>query len=141
MKQIVLIAITAIAFMNFTPANVGKVTVELTGIEKTEGQIVFMLFDQEDGFPSDPNKALKKGIVNEYSDKATFTFDDVPYGTYALAVFHDENSDGEVERNFMGMPKESVGASNMFKMGRPNFEKCSFELKEGEKKLNMVFII
>jgi len=133
--------ITAVAFMNFTLSNVGRVTVELTGIEKTEGQIAFMLFDQEDGFPSEPAKALKMGIVKEYSDKTTFTFDDVPYGTYALAVFHDENSDGEIERNFMGMPKEPVGASNLFKMGRPNFKKCSFKLKEGEKKLSMVFII
>ena len=141
MKQIVLIVITAIAFMNFTPANIGKVTVELTGIEKTEGQVVFMLFDQEDGFPNQPDKALKKGIVQKYSDKATYSFEGIPYGTYAIAVFHDENSDGEIERNFVGIPKESVGATYMCKMGRPNFNICSFELKEDEKKLNMVFII
>ncbi|WP_367393157.1 DUF2141 domain-containing protein [Lewinella sp. LCG006] len=36
-----------------------------------------------------------------------------------MAVFHDENSNGEIDRNFAGMQKASVGASNMTGFGRP----------------------
>ncbi|MGB5817937.1 MAG: DUF2141 domain-containing protein [Saonia sp.] len=119
----------------------GTITIHIKGIENKKGQIVFMLFDQEDGFPKEPDKAFKKGYVKEFTEHASFTFKHVPYGTYAIAVFHDEDSDGLVKSNFIGMPKESVGASNMTKMGKPSFKKCAIELKDTELKLDMVFII
>jgi len=39
-------------------------------------------------------------------------FPGVAAGTYAVSAFHDENSNGKLDRNFMGIPREGVGASN-----------------------------
>jgi len=33
-------------------------------------------------------------------------------GQYAIKVFHDENANGELDINFLGIPKESYGFSN-----------------------------
>jgi len=33
-------------------------------------------------------------------------------GKYAVSVFHDENSNGKLDTNFLGIPREGVGASN-----------------------------
>ncbi len=119
----------------------GQLTVELDDIEKEKGQIVFLLFEDSDGFPNDVNKALKKGIVAKFGKTATYTFNDLPFGTYSIAVFQDLDKNLEIATNFIGMPKEPVGASNMTSMGRPNFKKCSFEFKETSKTIRLQFIL
>jgi hypothetical protein len=49
-------------------------------------------------------------------------------GTYAVIVFHDENQDGKLDKNFLGVPQEGYGASNNVRhlMSAPEFEEASF---------------
>ena len=65
---------------------------------------------------------------------ARVTFEGVPFGTYALKVFHDENDNGKLDTNFVGMPKEAFGFSNdaMGRFGPPDFDAASFELGQPE---------
>ena len=42
----------------------------------------------------------------------TVTFDGVPAGRYALMVIHDENGNGRLDTNLVGMPVEGYGFSN-----------------------------
>jgi uncharacterized protein (DUF2141 family) len=46
------------------------------------------------------------------SKRAVCEFPGVAPNTYAVSVFHDENSNGKLDTNFMGIPREGVGASN-----------------------------
>ena len=46
-----------------------------------------------------------------------------------------------MKTNFIGMPKEPVGASNLTKMGKPNYKKCSFAVDNAEENVNIKFII
>ncbi|WP_053002227.1 DUF2141 domain-containing protein [Kordia jejudonensis] len=144
MKKLMILLIAAICFMSFTSKedlNLGTIKVNIKGIQSEKGQIVFMLFNKDEGFPKEVNKAYKKGYVKEFSDTASYTFKDLPHGTYAIVIFHDENGDGKIESNFFGMPKEPVGASNLTKRSKPNFKKCSIELNTSEKVIDMIFII
>ncbi len=54
-------------------------------------------------------------------------------GTYALALLHDENGNGEMDSNFLGLPQEGYGFSNDAKvfLGPPSFEAASFKLGPG----------
>jgi len=113
---------------------------KLNGIKSNgNGQIIFLLFNKSDGFPAEVSKAQSVGIVKKFSESASFQFKDVPPGQYAISVFYDKNSSGDIDRNFFGFPKEPVGASNMKKLGRPNFSNSQFEysgmLKEVPLKL------
>ncbi|WP_299530692.1 DUF2141 domain-containing protein [Ulvibacterium sp.] len=141
MKKQHLIAVVAITLMGFTRPDSGDIVVNLTEIESTKGEIVFMLFAEEEGFPREPSKAFKKGVITDFNTTASYTFANVPYGVYAISVFQDKDRDGEIKSNFIGMPKEPVGASNMTKMGKPSFKKCSFQHNNGKKELNMRFIL
>jgi uncharacterized protein (DUF2141 family) len=38
-------------------------------------------------------------------------FGDIPPGTYAIAVIHDENSHGKLDTNRLGVPTEGYGFS------------------------------
>jgi uncharacterized protein (DUF2141 family) len=60
-------------------------------------------------------------------------------GTYAISVFHDENSNGKLDTNFLGIPKEGVGASNDAKghFGPPKFADAAFQFPGGHLELKI----
>ena len=59
---------------------------------------------------------------------AVATFEDLAPGTYAVAVYHDENGNGEFDQGLFGIPLEgyafSMGARAFF--GPPSFERAAF---------------
>jgi uncharacterized protein (DUF2141 family) len=71
--------------------------------------------------------------------QAVCVFSGVAPGDYAVSVFHDENANGTLDRNFIGMPKEGVGASNdaAGKLGPPRFEDARFSYKGGQQTLTI----
>lgn len=114
-------------YSNVDAQTTANIQVSVDAIEATgEGTLVFMLFATADGFPSEAGKAKQIGRVSNYTSSATYTFSEIPAGQYAVAVFQDKNNNGQVDTNFMGMPKEPVGAYQHSRFGRPNFTKCSF---------------
>jgi len=60
--------------------------------------------------------------------QATWTVEQLPFGEYTIKLFHDEDKDNRIDRNFPGMPAESIGFSNgaKIKFGPPGFEKTKF---------------
>jgi uncharacterized protein (DUF2141 family) len=48
--------------------------------------------------------------------RAVCEFPGVTPGTYAISVFHDENSNGKLDTNLLGIPREGVSASNNRKL-------------------------
>lgn len=108
-------------------------SIQLVGIEKSKGKIYFSLHDDEDSFPSDNDKAIKTGVIEEFDSKAEITFEGLKKGTYAVSFFQDLNGNEKLDTNFIGIPKEPVGASNMTSLGRPNFSKCKFLVNKDSK--------
>lgn len=90
--------------------------------------ILYLLFNQADGFPSSAEKGIRKGAVKA-SDKF-FVIQDLPTGNYAVSVIHDENSNNELD-TFMGIPKEGFGFSNNPRIyfGPPDFNESMFKLE------------
>jgi uncharacterized protein (DUF2141 family) len=60
-------------------------------------------------------------------------------GTYAVSVFHDENANGKLDTNFMGIPREGVRASNNAKghLGPPKFNAAAFRFAGGRLDLKI----
>ena len=63
-------------------------------------------------------------------------FEGIPFGEYAVSVFHDENGNRRLERSMLGFPEEGVGFSNdqKVKLSAPKFKKSKFKLSEGKNK-------
>jgi uncharacterized protein (DUF2141 family) len=61
---------------------------------------------RQDGFPKKGDKALAHAISSISDRRAVCEFPGVNAGTYAISVFHDENSNGKLDTNFMGIPRE-----------------------------------
>ena len=104
-------------------------TIRLGGFRKPEGVARVAVYSSPDGFLSNDTKALAKSVHDVTSGDNQVVFD-LPPGIYAVAVLHDENSNGKVETNILGIPKEGVSTSNNPhpKFRAPNFVESKFEL-------------
>jgi uncharacterized protein (DUF2141 family) len=88
------------------------------------------LFSSAADFPKQPVKAVARNTAQISDRGAVCEFKGVADGTYAISVVHDENSNGKMDSNFMGMPREGVGASNNARghFGPPKFSAAAFQL-------------
>ena len=84
--------------------------VKILNIRNSTGTIGCALFESPAGFPVDYLHYATNIIVMKIRDtKATCDFIGIPRGKYALAVVHDENMDGKLDTNWLGIPTEGYG--------------------------------
>jgi len=114
--------------------NMGNLNIEVVGLKNTKGQLGILLFEQDEGFPSENEKALKQVMMPISQDRVTYTFEELPFGNYAVAVMHDENHNAKLDTNFLGVPKEGTGVSNnvVGKLSAPKFKDASFSFEDFE---------
>ncbi len=117
----------------------GMIHLTVSGLRNEKGQVMAAIYNDQEGFPSDAEKAFQKQRSPITGSSVTFRFQDVPYGTYAVSVLHDENLNGAVDKNFLGIPREGAGASNNPKQrfGPPRYEDARFTLSEPTRKINV----
>jgi uncharacterized protein (DUF2141 family) len=125
-----------------TPASapaVNVIHVEISGLRSDKGQMLCALFSSAEAFPTKADKAIARLTVKIAERQAVCDFTGVAPATYAVSVVHDENSNGKLDRNFIGMPREGVGASNDAKghLGPPKFSAASFPYKSGRLDLKI----
>ena len=101
----------------------------IIGIENEDGQIFIGLFHNNNGFP-DKGKEHKGAFSKAEIGTLRYTFTEIPSGDYAIAIFHDSNTNGRLDKNFLGIPKEGYGFSENATalMSTPAFEKAKFTL-------------
>jgi uncharacterized protein (DUF2141 family) len=136
--RLLLIASALIAF--FAGGDQYRLTVSVTGLKPLKGDLYISLHNRPAYFQVADSALMKtKVTVNEESE--LIIFDQLPAGTYAIAVYHDENLNGIMDANEKGFPKEGYGFSTKTKMfGRPKFEQAAFELNcEQTVEIKMVY--
>jgi uncharacterized protein (DUF2141 family) len=107
------------------------IVMHAAALSTNEGSVYCALYANEKGFPTEPKYALTQIKVQPQNKKATCVFRDVKAGRYAVALWHDVNNNGKVDSNWLGIPKEPVGASNNVKgsFGPPKFASAAFEYR------------
>ena len=105
--------------------------VDITGVPKSEGHIRVALYTSADGFLKF-EQVYRAGSAKTSKGTTQVVFKDLPEGTYAIALYHDKNSNSELDKNWLGIPKEKVAFSKakMRAFGPPPFKDCAFELQE-----------
>ena len=117
-------------------AAAADLTVEIDGLRSDDGVIMLGLYDtaeafdmalkhyeQPDGFIKDTGRVLGAAIRVDTGIRRT-TLTGLKAGKYAIILFHDENQDGRLDKNFLGVPTEGFGFSNnvLGFLGPPDFE-------------------
>lgn len=119
---------------SFVKMNQATLSVEVSGIKEKKGKIYVALFRKKDDFPTVHGK-FKGTLVPANNTTVEAHFSNIPPDTYAIACFHDENENGKLDKNALGIPTEIYGFSNDARatFSAPSFESASFGLKEARK--------
>lgn len=127
------------AFFFSTPDTTQNVELTVTGIRSSEGKLRIGLFKDEESFQKETaakyfefeKTDLKNGELKVQLKLET--------GTIGLSLLDDENSDSEMNYNFIGMPKEGFGFSDYYHTGftKPHFEDFDFDLNESKNEVEI----
>lgn len=106
-----------------------ELTVTISNIKHLRGSIEIGLFNTGERFLEE-GQAYKSISVEVNDTSETLTIKNLPDGVYAISLYHDVNSNGRCDRNFLGIPKEPYAFSNNFrpKFSPPSFEDCQFQI-------------
>ncbi len=108
--------------------------VKVLNIRNSTGTVDCALFESPHGFPVDVLlSASNVMVIKVRRTQARCDFEDIPVGTYALVVIHDENTNGKLDLNWLGIPTEGYGFSNDATglLGPPSFDAASFRFTGG----------
>lgn len=95
-----------------------------------QGTLVFELYDSPSAFGNLRGPAWTSTFPAD--GREVYVLEDIPDGELALLVFHDENGDGLLDRNFIGIPREGIGLSNRYRpKGPPSFVRARFTPEQG----------
>ena len=113
--------------------------IEIIGIKQIQGSVLIAVYDDPDTFLSEEVVAGDSFEVLADTMMAQMR---LPHGEYAISVFHDQNSDGELNTNIFGIPKEPVGFSNDAKgsFGPPDFHKALVDCSQDQQKIKITLV-
>jgi uncharacterized protein (DUF2141 family) len=105
---------------------------EVSSFRNTKGALSCRLFTDAAGFPDGEGARTVRAAIA--GTQATCVFDDLPAGTYAVAVVHDENGNGRLDKGFLGIPSEGYGVSNnrTYATSSPKWDESRFTVAARE---------
>ena len=111
----------------------GTVNLELAGLAKADGSVFIAVFDSSDTWLSEDTFAGREVVITDALEGDLVLVQlQLPPGEYALSIFYDRNGNGEMDTNFIGIPKEPIAMSNNAKMkfGPPKYDDAVFTLSD-----------
>lgn len=128
MKKTFLVIVVALLCLKMF-SQTSDILITVKGFRELKGVLKVGLFNDEESFKKKLNP-LDSLILKISSDSESFELFNISHAEYALAVYHDENEDGILNKKQLGIPLEGVGFSNVdtFKKKPPRFADASFIL-------------
>lgn len=110
MLRYLFLAASAVFLFDVSTPATGVVELSVDEVHHNYGTLWVGIYDSEEAF-LDRNRAKLQAVkVRDLKDKKIY-LNDLSYGDYAVAVFHDLNDNGEMDFNWMGVPKEPFAFS------------------------------
>jgi len=128
-------------FSSFIFGQNGTLKIVIPNIPTGKGNIKVALYNKSGskGFLKDLNLSYRKKEVAIKNNTAVIIFKNIPYGTYAVSLFQDENNNGKIDRAPIGFPIEPYGISgNKNTIGPPSFNDGKFVLKSSNLSLKII---
>ena len=110
-------------------AAAADLTVNVEEIRNDHGRVYVTLFNGASTW-LDGKQSTQDDSVPAHPGRVSVTFHNVPPGRYGAVVFHDENGNGEMDYDLIGLPTEGFAFSNQARpfLSAPSFDRCAFEI-------------
>jgi uncharacterized protein (DUF2141 family) len=119
-----------------------QLLIKVSNIQLEKANIRIALYNNAESFTSETKMYLSNEIKTSTSKDLLISFDEIPYGTYAIALYQDKNNNKKLDLNFVGYPKEPFGFSNNFKplLSSPSFSDCAFVFSKANSTISIKLI-
>lgn len=108
-------------------AQAGELTVKITDIRASKGTLLVAVVNTEAGWDN-KEKPVAQEKLAAAGKEVELKFN-LPAGSYAVQIHHDENDNGKMDSNFMGIPVEGYGFSNNPQvMRKAHFSEAKFDV-------------
>jgi uncharacterized protein (DUF2141 family) len=116
------------AGMTSVLAHAADLTITLKGVHSADGAVFLAVYGSAESFMKAPQAKTTRRIDASKGD-LKIVIHDLPAGKYAIASYHDENGNGKLDTNSLGIPEEGYGFSNDARgtFGPPAFQEAAFE--------------
>ena len=128
--------VSLVLSLNTAHAHGADIQLAVDGFRNDRGEIRAALFASPSGW-TERGREVATCRAEIHQGRATCTFRGVPEGEYAIAFLHDEDGNGDLARNFLGIPEEGFGFSNDAppSFGPPSFRDASVTHQGGTTSL------
>ena len=130
---IILASLSVLSQSSNTKDSIGRLEVIITGFSNNDGDCWFAIDNSEEVYEREDTVWI--GKILPIKDKQVIVIiDSLKYGEYAVRVFHDENKNGKLDTDFLGIPDEDYGYSNNASgwFGPPSWKKAKFIFNQPE---------
>ena len=114
-----------------SPAPKGQFRLVVEGLTSDDGRVRIGLFQTKESYlrRDDPYDSAHLAIQNRQCE---WVIDQLPYGEYAVMLYHDQNGNGKMDKNWIGLPLEPYGFSNNARprLGAPSFRRVKFPVNQ-----------
>ena len=117
-------------------------TLTIDNIENAQQPIYVGFYTEEDRFPKQGKHQFRK-VIYPTGGSVSKTWNDIPEGEYAIAIYQDVNENDQLETNLLGLPQEPYGFSTNFRAGVfsiPTFGKCKVMIDDKHSEQAISFI-
>jgi len=134
--------LSALAWMfstAFTPV-LGTLTFQVSGMDNSNGVVRVVLYNNDKSFLSEFGFAAADSAYAKANGTVEVTFHNIPLGTYAAAIYQDENRNGIMDQNLVNIPTEPYAFSNGVhaRWSVPSFQEVAFRFEQPGEHLEAV---
>jgi len=121
----------------------GNLNLTVNKAHNNDGVIRVAVYNSKEAYATDKQNtgdgAFRKEAVELKNGSAACTLKDLPYGQYAIKVYHDEDNSGKFYTGAFGIPKVQYGFSNNAKgvMGPAPFNKAMFDFRNPDTSMTI----
>jgi uncharacterized protein (DUF2141 family) len=117
----------------------GRQVLTVSNLDRVKGKLYIGWYRSEQDFRKADRAIFKKIVEVNGKESVEIPFENVPAGTYAIAVFLDENDNGKIDTKMFGIPKEKYGFSNnKYPLTRAaSFKESAFDVGEEEQTIEI----
>jgi uncharacterized protein (DUF2141 family) len=139
MKNLIALLVSTVVFASSvaqTQKELVTMSLTVSNVPDKKSKIYVGFYTVDNEFPKHGKHAFRKVVEANGTSSVTETWNDIPKGEYAIAVYQDLNNNDKLETGFLGIPKEPAGLSTNLKAGLfniPNFKKCKVNILDGTR--------
>ncbi len=133
MKSLVFATVSALGclalfFSTAFTGGSGTMKFKVHGMDTSKGVVRVVLYNSEKNFLSEYGFSAADSAFAHANSTVEVTLNNVPFGTYAAAIYQDENQNGVIDQNMVKVPTEPYAFSNgvYAKWSVPSFSEVAF---------------